>query len=143
MRLNRFPAAGAALFMALALAGHPAESGQRDSQGRDRNGRASQGRQTQGQGQGQRQNQSQSQQRDSNSQQESVTPPPRPQGAPAETVPSPDPGNSAQRRYAVPRPVAPVAPAVRGNGPYNSAPAYGARGYTNQGGYNNQHGGYY
>jgi len=43
----------------------------------------------------------------------------------------------------VPRPVAPVATAVRGNGPYNSAPAYGARGYTNQGGYNNQHGGYY
>ena len=134
MRLNRLPVAGAALVMALIVGGHPAQAGQRDSHGRDRNGRASQGRQGQGQAQGQ--NQNQSQQRDSNPQQESVTPPPRPQGAPAQTVPAPAPGNSAQRRYAVPRPVAPVAPAVRGNAPYN-APAYGAHGYNDHGGYYN------
>ena len=135
MRLSRLPVAGAALALALTVGGPPAEAGQRDSQGRDRNGRASQGQSRQGQNQ-----QGQNQQRDSGSQQESVQAAPRPQGAPAQTVPVPAPGNSAQRRYAVPRPVAPVAPAVRGNAPYSApynAPSYGAGGYNDHGGYYN------
>jgi len=142
MTLNRFSAAGAALVLALIVAGPPAEAGQRDSHGRDRNGRASRGQnqsqsqsQNPNQGQSQNPNQGQSQQRASGPQQESVTPAPRPQGAPGQIVPAPAPGNAAQRHYAVPRP---VAPAVRGNAPYGNAPYYGTPGYNNHGAYNNR-----
>ena len=104
MRLNRFPVAGAALVLALTVGGHPAEAGQRDSQGRDRNGRASQGRQGQGQNQQSQNQQGQNQSLRATRSRRAFTPAPRPQGAPAQTVPAPAPGNSAQRRYAVPRP---------------------------------------
>ena len=125
MRLNRLPVAGAAVVLALAVGSHPAQAGQRDSHGRDRNGRASQGQNQQRQsGQGGQSGQS----GQSSSQQESVTPAPRPQGAPGRAVPAPAAGNpapapgySAQRHYAVPRP---VAPAARGYAPYSGAPGY-------------------
>ncbi len=111
MRLNRFLTAGASLAVVLAFGGHAAEAGQRDSHGRDRNGRASQGQNQQRQsGAQQPQQQPPSQQQ----QQESVTAAPRSQAAQRQAVPAPAPANTVQRHYAVPRP---VAPAVRGYAP--------------------------
>jgi len=124
MKPNRVATTGLALLFAVFVGGYSAEAGQRDSHGRDRNGRASRGQaQAQQPAAGQ-------QQQPAQPPQQSVAPAARaPQGSarriipssPSPAAPAPAQGNSTARHYAVPRPVAPA--------PRAAAPYYGSHGY--------------
>ena len=137
MRANGLMRVGAVV-VALSVSGYAAEAGQRDSKGRDRNGRSSQG---------QVQRDGGARQESGGPRQESVVPPPaeRAQAERAQPV-DPAPGGTAQRRYAIPRSAAPapapVPPAVRNNGSTYDSRGYSHPGYQHRPSYSHGYPGY-